>query len=223
MLSNLFPEYVSVSFGALHTNEELLKYYPLPVQLQKAKVSRQLEFLSGRFFAKKALTKLGHKDANDPIPIKENRAPVWPHNVVGSISHTDIFVGAAVANASDALGIGFDIEHIFSKKIKDQIQDLVSDVSEWNNIRSNRALDDCLKLTLIYVAKEAIYKCLSPITQIFFGFHDVEILEIDLNKSNFKAKIVKNLHPTLELDLELKGNFIIDRNTVYGGLIFPHD
>lgn len=223
MLSTLFPEYVSISYGALHTNREILKRCSLPVQLQKAKISRQLEFLSGRSFATQALTKLGHESANNPIPIKQNRAPLWPQNVVGSISHTDVYAGAAVANTSDALGIGFDIEHIFSKHTKDQIQNLVSDVKEWNNIRSIGTFDDSLKLTLIYGAKEAIYKCLSPITQIFFDFQDVDIIEIDLKTSHFKANLNKNLHPTLGFGFELKGNFVIDHNTVFSGLILPHN
>lgn len=221
MFSTLFPDYVAISCGTLLTNKTLLKNHPIPVQLQKATISRQLEFLSGRSHAKQALKILGHSSTEKEILINENRAPIWPSGIIGSISHTQVYAGAVVANTSDVLGIGFDIEHVFSESLKDQIQTLISSNNEWNSVRSVGTIDDCLKLTLIYVAKEAIYKCLAPITNAFFDFQNVRITEIDMKSTCFKAELCKNLHPTLQVNTRLEGRFFIDHNAVYSGLILP--
>jgi len=221
MLTKLFPSYVAFSHGALLSDKGLLKLYPMPFQLKEATIARKLEFLSGRFHTKQALTALGDIRATETIPIHKNRSPIWPHGVTGSISHTHIYAGAAVVKTKDAQGIGFDIEHVFSKDLKEKIKYLICSPNEWDSIQISEKIDDCLKLTLIYSAKEAIYKCLSPITNVFIDFQDVSITELNLISSTFSARLNSPFSLRIESKTVPEGSFAINNDTVYCGLLYP--
>ena len=45
----------------------------------------------------------------------EDRAPIWPDRVVGSITHTGDFAAAAVAWAADIAGLGIDSEQAIDR------------------------------------------------------------------------------------------------------------
>jgi 4'-phosphopantetheinyl transferase EntD len=77
---------------------------------------RFAEFSYGRMHARLALAKLGCTDAS--ITVANDRSPLWPSGVVGSISHvpTDRLqrycgqVVAVAARKSDCSGLGVDLE-----------------------------------------------------------------------------------------------------------------
>ena len=68
---------------------------------------REEEFQMGRFCAEKALQRL---DPALPTRVSKNEdgSPRWPDGIVGSITHTQGFVSAAVARLQDYLGLGLD-------------------------------------------------------------------------------------------------------------------
>ena len=159
---------------------------------------RLADFSTGRFCAKKALEQLGFYDVI--IPIGEDREPIWPHGIVGSISHCDTLVGAIVAKKSEHASLGLDIEEI--GRVTPDLYDLVFTESEKNYLASftGRQLEE--QSTLIFSIKEAFYKFQHPITKTFLDFLDVEVVTPDLSK-------IKVLSNNISLDSIIHKNFVV--------------
>ena len=70
---------------------------------------RHLEFATGRECARRAMAALGHARAS--MPRAQDRVPIWPDDLVGSITHTDLWAAAAVARRDQGfVAIGIDLE-----------------------------------------------------------------------------------------------------------------
>ncbi|QIS40695.1 4-phosphopantetheinyl transferase [Clavibacter capsici] len=67
---------------------------------------RRAEFVTGRVLARRALARLGVPGC--PIPVARSGAPVWPHGIVGSITHCAGLRAAAVGRRDEHAGIGID-------------------------------------------------------------------------------------------------------------------
>ena len=167
--------YVAIGRVADHTGT----LFDEELDLIKSSTSdRQHTFATGRHLAKTALNHLGI--SLRPI-LREQRRPVWPDFVVGSIAHTKLLGVSAVANASQYRGIGIDIESI--NAVSDQVASRIFDDEERAWIKQ-QSLPQWR--TAMFSAKEAIYKATNPITNEFLGFRDVSI-EIDENALSFTA------------------------------------
>jgi len=134
----------------------------------RALPKRVREFTAGRHIARSALRELNLAAAS--IPVAENRCPVWPDGIVGSISHTDDRVGVALAQAKDYVSVGFDIESVGSVK-RDLFDMVLTD-----NERENMDLTANPELaTQVFSCKESVYKAVYPIIGKFLEFRDLEI------------------------------------------------
>jgi enterobactin synthetase component D len=139
----------------------------LPSALSGAVPKRRAEFLAGRICATLAL-----RSAGLPEVIGMNgRAPVWPAGAVGSISHTDNRVIATVSRTLGGLGV--DCETIMPPTQADNIQGMILTPFE-ANLRPD-ALPFAAFLTLVFSAKEALYKALSPRLDHVLEFLDVTL------------------------------------------------
>lgn len=76
--------------------------------VSRAVAGRRAEFAAGRQAARQALKALGY--APVAIPMAEDRAPVWPQGIVGSLSHCPAACIAVVAEAARIASLGVDIE-----------------------------------------------------------------------------------------------------------------
>ncbi len=132
---------------------------------------RLTEFSTGRLCAIKALELLGIRETN--IPIGEDRAPIWPRGIVGSISHCDRLAGAIVAKESNHISLGLDVEEI--GRVTSDLWDLVFTENEKNFLFSLSKEDQRVKSTAIFSIKEAFYKFQHPLTKTFLDFLDVEV------------------------------------------------
>ena len=164
---------VRVEGGAL-TDPFLAEPIPEEAALPHALEVRLREFRAGRFYAKRALAKLGLPSCT--IPIGPDRAPVWPAGITGSIAHTREICVAAAGPDSLFRAIGFDIED--DQPLPKEIVARVATPAELGA----REKDECplgIDLPkLLFVAKEAFYKMWFPVTGIFLEFHDVAV-EVD--------------------------------------------
>ena len=159
--------------------------------------ARQNSFATGRRLAKSALSHLGI--SLRPI-LRNERRPIWPEFVVGSISHTDHLAVSAAASAMQYRGIGVDVEVISA--VDERVANRVLDEDE-------RGWIDSLQLpewrTALFSAKEAIYKATNPITGEFLGFRDVT-LKIDEDALSFTAYTQKDLKASRLLE-QARGYF----------------
>lgn len=147
---------------------------------------RLSDFSTGRYCAQKALEQLGIEDAI--IPIGEDRAPVWPEGIVGSISHCDSLTGAIVAKSIDHISLGLDIEEI--GRVTLDLWDLVFTENEKKYLAGLSDEDKLVQSTAIFSIKEAFYKFQYPLTKTFLDFLDVEVELQDFNNVNILSEII---------------------------------
>jgi enterobactin synthetase component D len=154
----------------------------LPQALRRATQKRQREFLAGRWCAKQALQCLGAGSTH--VVMAEDRAPIWPDGVVGSITHTGDFAAAAVAWAADIAALGIDSEQIIDPAAARDIADICM-VDEATLFKAAHGRSFCEFCTLVFSAKESVFKCLYPLTRKFLEFSDVRITSIDWKRKYF--------------------------------------
>jgi 4'-phosphopantetheinyl transferase EntD len=157
----------------------------LPHALRHATQKRQREFLAGRWCAKQALQGLGAGSTH--VAMAEDRAPIWPDGVVGSITHAGDFAAAAVAWAADIAGLGIDSEQIIDPATAGDIADICM-VNEATLFKAAHGRSFCEFCTFVFSAKEAVFKCLFPLTRKFLEFSDVRITSFDWNREYFAWK-----------------------------------
>ncbi len=150
----------------------------LPQQISKAPVKRKAEFLAGRLCAHKSLEKIGH--GNHSVDIGHNRCPVWPQGVVGSISHTKSTAISMVSCDTHTTGLGVDIENIMCPDIANKIYTQIIDNTEYALYLSEfrQKLEFTLFLTIIFSAKECLFKALYPRVNRYFGFSSARLVNI---------------------------------------------
>lgn len=149
--------------------------------------NRKNEFLLGRVCASKAHELCtGHELLS--LPVNTDRSPEWPVNVVGTLSHNQYWVGAAVAKSSDLIGVGMDFEVLGRTKLE-----LAKQIRTPQDILKHPKLSDEELLTIIFSCKETLYKALYPNVKKFFGFEDAAVVELDLDNGVFKINLLTQL------------------------------
>lgn len=176
----------------------------LPKEAQNYGVKRKLEFVAGRMCALKAYQKMTGEVLAE-LPIGEKREPIWPAGIVGSISHTKRYACAVVSN--HLKGLGIDIEAKIEQKRFDKIHSLFISESE----KQNFDIDPFVG-SLIFSAKESLYKALYPHVKQFFGFKDAQMLEI--KKDRFVLKLTRLDGPFQAFQEPIEGRFIQDDEMV---------
>lgn len=131
---------------------------------------RRLEFAAGRCCARRALAILGI--GATPILPDNHGVPLWPPGVVGSITHTDGFCAAMVAQVGQILSLGIDAERALPPAATwryfctpDEL-DWIADIPSQDQPTAARA---------IFSAKESFFKCYFPVTRRQIGFHHISL------------------------------------------------
>lgn len=145
---------------------------PLPARVARSVSKRQAEFLAGRLAARAALAVLGVKQ---PVGMAESCAPVWPAEVQGSISHSGDRAMCVVRRAQ-AGGLGIDLEHQLDAQLAEQLWPGIVHPQEAQQLRQSG--DFARQLTLVFSAKESLFKALYPQVGRYFDFLDAELLAL---------------------------------------------
>jgi enterobactin synthetase component D len=202
------------------TLHHLTALYPLPPALQRAVLKRQVEFLAGRVCAQQALEALtGTKPA--VIPAQPDRAPAWPPGVVGSITHTTSYAAALVASDTHYQGIGIDCEIMLSPEnltlqrhicMPDELEALHAVHGDWT-------LEQLL--TLVFSAKESLFKCLYRHVQKMFGFTAARVMALDRVQQTFVMQLEQDLTPYLYRRSQWAGHFHCYGNLLMTVMLYP--
>ena len=169
LLSRVLPE--TVSAAELYTDPPDLA--PLPEEeplIAKSVAKRRNEFITVRYCARLALEGIGVP----PVPILkgDKGEPCWPDGVVGSLTHTEGFRGAAVGRQGAVRSVGIDAEP--HGVLPDGVLDAISLPDERVEIG---ALPAGLHWDrILFCAKEATYKAWYPVTKRWLGFEDAHIV-----------------------------------------------
>ncbi|HXX66388.1 MAG TPA: 4'-phosphopantetheinyl transferase superfamily protein [Polyangiaceae bacterium] len=134
-----------------------------------ARERRQREFAVGRRCAAQALIDAGSTEVH--VGIGSFRAPVWPAGFVGSITHCRSRAAAAVGSISRLRSVGIDCEPLFDDEAMREAAPLVLSTVE-RRLPAFLAPNDLA--TVVFSAKESLFKCLYPLVEVFFEFGDAE-------------------------------------------------
>ncbi len=142
--------------------------------VERAVEKRKREFATGRVLARTALARLGHRDVE--LLNGEDRAPIWPEGISGSISHCNTRAVVAVGRTEEIGTVGVDLEH--RATLEPRLWETVF-LPEEIAFLEETAEDVRGRLALaLFSAKEALYKAQYPRTAKYMGFHELRV-ELD--------------------------------------------
>ena len=179
--------------GEIHAGEAAAMRHAVP--------KRRAEFFAGRIAAHRAMQALGHPPA--PVLMGEDRAPIWPEGLVGSISHCRDACVALVARAAQYRSLAVDIEP--DSDLPEDVIELVCLPEERLRLARLPEAERARMARLIFSAKEATYKLQYPVAGKPLEFSDVEIVVDVLNK-RFEAHVAPPLAPAFATQV-LTGRF----------------
>ena len=96
-----------------------------------------------------------------------DRLPQWPAGWLGSISHSSLVAVAVASRSSSCMALGIDVEKWLDDKSCADVREQVAAPGElelFGGSTEQRAL------TLLFSAKETLYKALYPQVRQFFDF-----------------------------------------------------
>jgi 4'-phosphopantetheinyl transferase EntD len=242
-LSRLFPDAARVAELRGQGNLALL----LPAEaafLGRSVPTRAQEFAAGRVCARRALADFGLEDF--PIERAADRQPIWPHGMVGSITHTVGFCAAVVAARTTAAAIGLDSEGVGGtplggtplggippgatgpgsarpRGVKPHLWPSICVAPEIEWLGTLPESQRIPAATLIFSAKEAFYKCQYPLTQQRLGFHDarVELLEWNGQCGSLAIAATRSIAFAAHAPLPLTGQYVFHEEFVTTGVFVP--
>ncbi|HZA12105.1 4'-phosphopantetheinyl transferase [Mycobacterium sp.] len=172
LLSGVLPEALD-GLAAAELYSDPPDLAPLPEEeplIARSVAKRRNEFITVRYCARLALARLGWP----PVPILkgEKGEPCWPDGVVGSLTHTEGYRGAAVGRHDHVRSVGIDAEP--HDVLPDGVLNAISLPAERRELE---AMPPGLHWDrILFCAKEATYKAWFPVTRRWLGFQDAHIV-----------------------------------------------
>lgn len=175
---------------------------------QRGYASKRMdEYLAGRYCAVNASRKA--EIELKELPMANDRSPCWPSGVVGSITHTNDIAIAVVSNK--VTGLGIDVEKIIPAPRFDRIQKLIATKEEVKRFENTKFAP-----TLIFSAKETLYKALHPKCKKYFGFLEATLTEID--QTNFLIKLHSDTLEVSKFNGNYRGRYILFEDKIVTSL-----
>ena len=170
---------------------------------------RKKEFATSRIFAKQAFRKMGIYDSVSLL-CDENRCPIWPKNVIGSISHTGSYCAVAIASINEYRGVGIDIEEI--DRLSLDMKHIICHGIEHEYITSKCDKQNVEMLATIFSIKESFYKMQYLVTKSWVGFHDVlcDVIE----NGRIRISICKNIGNIFNKSDVVYGRYLVSNNNI---------
>ncbi len=137
-------------------------------------------FVSGRRCIRALQKRLGLPEFELPAGEFD---PMWPKGLVGSISHSRELAAATILR--DAVGVGIDIER--QRRLKVDTVRRVATKEEYSRYSVVPDFD----WTLLFSAKESVFKAISPLVRRYIGFQEVELL-FDATAQSFSVSYFGN-------------------------------
>ncbi len=139
---------------------------------------RKAEYLAGRCAAACALATLGIRAR---VGRAVNGLPSWPPGVVGSIAHGGAVACAAVARQDKCSSLGIDVERVLEDAEALELGASIAHVDELFLLKSALPYTrPGQRLSILFSAKESLFKCLFPLTCEFLEFSDVRLVSLGM-------------------------------------------
>jgi len=177
----------------------------LPSSLAKASEKRKVEYFAGRYCAQQVLTHYYDED-NYTLHSGQNRNPIWPRGLVGSISHSHGVACCTIQKDQNVIGIGIDIEREINKDIIQDINKLVVSSEELNSFNS-LSISTEKAFTLAFSAKESFFKAAFPVVNSYFDFDVISVSNIDTKMKTIDLILNKSLCSELKKGRIFRANY----------------
>ena len=179
--------------------------------LENVSQNRKREFIAGRFCAHEAMVLANVSPEH--IQIGGKGEPIWPSNIVGSITHSHGYAAAAVARKSDIVSLGLDAE--IDEPLSSRVLRRISNVQEQEWVENVGGTLFQHPGKVLFSAKEATYKAWYPITQEWLGFKEV-LINFHDQGNTFTVHIQKN-GPIREMH----GKYTISKDVIVTAIEIP--
>ncbi|MEA2589476.1 MAG: hypothetical protein QOH66_2403 [Actinomycetota bacterium] len=224
MIERMVPSVVRVVEGE-SAPQDVSLFPDESVVIRHAVEKRDREFRAGRACARLALAALGIHDV--PIPSGPRREPLWPPGIVGSITHCRGYVAAAVVSSDHLTALGIDAEE--RGAVGSELESFLCTPAE---MQRYRACEQASWRTLLFSAKESVFKALYPLRHFELEFSDLEVVlepfrEAEQGEQEPSFRMVPqgrfSVSPapglpfrSLAVDLErIQGRFLVDERHVF--------
>jgi 4'-phosphopantetheinyl transferase EntD len=188
------------------------------ISIDRAVMSRRLEFATGRVCARQAIAALGRPPVS--LPRGPDRVPVWPGDLVGSITHTKDWVAAAVARRDQGFAaIGIDIEP--ATALPPDLWPSVCATEELERLAANSDMAPGLAAHVIFCMKEAAFKCQYRLSQAMLEFEDF-VIDVDTEAGTFAASYCKVV-PPFDIHHRLHGRFAISAGYIASAVVLTSE
>jgi len=175
------PYFVETSFCRFDPGEHIDEG-SLPRTLDKASKKRRREYRAGRLCAFRALELAGCVQPG-LLESGPDRLPLWPQGWRGSISHAAGCAVAAAARSVSCAALGVDVERIVDGDVAAEIRREIMSAEEHALLGS---MDECAKTTIIFSAKESLFKALYPHAKKLFDFKAARLAEVGARSMRFE-------------------------------------
>ncbi|GGY14734.1 4'-phosphopantetheinyl transferase family protein [Paludibacterium paludis] len=162
---------------------------PLPEALSGAVLKRRVEFAAGRWCAREALRRCGYTGTAD-LAVGRHRAPCWPGGYLGSISHCHGLAVAIAAPAGSLTGVGIDLELTMPA---DTARSIAPHIATARERELGAALGSEIWTTLVFSAKESLFKALYPTVGRYFEFLDAVAEDLDPDRGEISLRLATTL------------------------------
>jgi 4'-phosphopantetheinyl transferase EntD len=189
------------------------------IYVGRAVPKRVQEFAAGRLCARRALAEFGIADF--PIRVADDRQPIWPDAFVGSITHTEMYGAAVVAERRRMRALGLDSEVVGQVKVPLWATICTQREIAW--LRSLPQSEQAAAATVIFSAKEAFYKCQYPLTRERLNFHDAVVESVTQLASNgtFSIRSTRRIAFEDHTIMPLQGRYLFHEKEVAAGIALP--
>jgi enterobactin synthetase component D len=189
-----------------------------PASIQRSVVKRQAEFLAGRICAREALH---HLTGTASIPeLGEDRAPIWPAGICGSISHSHGLASALVARHGHWRGLGLDLETPLCASRAERLAKEILTPAEQQRMGQLDPIQQAERVTLTFSIKESLFKALYPLVGQRFYFHDAELL-VSNAEGQVQLRLLRDLTNEWHSGRELDGHYCYYRERLLSLVAIP--
>jgi len=179
--------------------------------LRNVSQKRRWDFVTGRKCAYLALDAIGV----EPIQVLSGDAtePIWPQDIVGSITHSKDYAAAAVARKSEMLSLGLDAET--DELLPERVLARIGNEDEINWVRGDASNNFKNPGKILFSAKEATFKAWYPITHETLRFREAHI-SFEPNRNTFTVDIKRQGPVT-----KFFGTFSVDQGIILTAIQVP--
>ena len=206
-----------IGYDSDHYHDQLYDEYEIhrPTDLSKWVPQRQAQFLVGRLAAKKALTSHKVSPLDTQIGIGDHREPIWPSGYIGSISHSGQISIACVEQRQTARSsIGIDLQNNIDEAMQEKISSTILTDKDHFTVKKGVAnLSESQLFTLIFSAKESVFKALFDDVGEYFDFKAVSVEKIDCSSQQITLKTTTQLSEDIPKGTEIRTTFV-EMNTI---------